>query len=155
MTIRSGNVGIGTTNPQNLLHVNGMASKPGGGSWTNSASDVRLKKNIEPLKGALDRMLQLRGVNYEWKEPASMGNLVGMQMGLIAQEVETVFPDWISTARDGYKQLTIRGFEALTIESFRELKSEVEDLKNRLDKISAGTPAQRQRGKKEPREKSS
>ena len=100
-------------------------------------------------------MLQLRGVNYEWKEPASMGDLVGMQMGLIAQEVENVFPDWISTARDGYKQLTIRGFEALTIEAFRELKSEVEDLKNRLDKIGADTPAQRQRGKKEPREKSS
>ncbi|HEX7227739.1 MAG TPA: tail fiber domain-containing protein, partial [Candidatus Binatia bacterium] len=154
MTIRSGNVGIGTTNPQTLLHVNGLASKPGGGTWTNSASDARLKKNIEPLQGALNRMLQLRGVNYEWKDPASMGNLVGLQMGLIAQEVEPVFPDWISTGRDGYKQLTIRGFEALTIEALREIETDLEELKKRLDKITAGKPAQRQR-KKEPKEKSS
>jgi hypothetical protein len=153
MTVRSGNVGIGTTNPLNLLHVNGDASKPGGGSWTNPASDVRLKKNIEPLKGALNRMLQLRGVNYEWKEPASMGNLVGVQMGLIAQEAETVFPDWISTRRDGYKQMTIRGFEALTIEAFRELKTDLEDLKKRLDKVEP-RPV-RQRAKNENREKSS
>ena len=154
MTIRSGNVGIGTTNPQTLLHVNGLASKPGGGTWTNSASDARLKKNIEPLQGALNRMLQLRGVNYEWKDPASMGNLVGLQMGLIAQEVEPVFPDWISTGRDGYKQLTIRGFEALTIEALREIETDLEELKKRLDKITARNPAQRQR-KKEPKEKSS
>ncbi|HEX6437201.1 MAG TPA: tail fiber domain-containing protein [Candidatus Binatia bacterium] len=155
MTIRGGNVGIGTTNPQTLLHVNGLASKPGGGTWTNSASDARLKKNIEPLQGALNRMLQLRGVNYEWKDPASMGNLVGMQLGLIAQEVEPVFPDWISTGRDGYKQLTIRGFEALTIEALRELKNEIEGMKKRLDKIEAGNAATGQRPRKEPREKSS
>jgi len=154
MTIRSGNVGIGTTNPQTLLHINGIASKPGGGQWTDS-SDARLKKNIKPLSGALNRMLQLRGVHFEWKEPENMGNLVGVQMGLIAQEAETVFPDWISTGRDGYKQITIRGFEALTIEAFRELKTEVEDLKKRLDKIGADSPGQRQRGKREPKEKSS
>lgn len=139
MTIRAGRVGIGTTDPQNLLHVNGSAIKPGGGSW-GGVSDIRLKKNVEPLAGALSKMLELRGVTFEWKEPEKMGNQTGPQMGLIAQEAEEVFPEWISTGRDGYKQLAIRGFEALTIETVRELKTEVDDIKTRLDKLDKKPP---------------
>src|SRR5262245_53438387 len=52
LTVESGGqVGIGTTDPAFLLHVNGSAGKPGGGSWSNS-SDIRLKKNIRDLDGA-------------------------------------------------------------------------------------------------------
>ena len=42
---------------------------------------------------------------------------------MIAQEVETVLPDWVSTTPEGYKLLAIRGFEALTVEAFRELQA--------------------------------
>ena len=83
-----------------------------------------------------------------------MGNLSGPQTGLIAQDVEKAFPEWVSTGSDGYKELTIRGFEALTIEALREIKTDVEQLKRRLDNIAAASPTQRQR-KKEPKEKSS
>jgi hypothetical protein len=160
MTIRSGNVGIGITIPTDKLHVNGdlritgVARKPGGGSWTSS-SDARLKKKVGPLAHGLDRLLQLRGVQFEWKEPDKMGNLSGPQLGFIAQEVEKTFPQWVSSDPDGYKELTIRGFEALTVEAFRELKNDVEDLKKRLAKLDASSPGQRQRRKREPREKSS
>jgi hypothetical protein len=148
-------IGIGTSNPQNLLHVNGDASKPGGGPWTNTASDASLKKNIESLTDALSKLLQLRGVRFEWKEPEKMGNLTGPQMGLIAQEVEGVFPEWISTSRDGDMQLTIRGFEALTIEALRELHTEIETLKIRLDKLTENQPSvddrpRTRRSRKEP-----
>ena len=159
MTIRGGNVGIGTTAPVDRLHVigdlriTGTARKPGGGSWTNS-SDARLKKNVEPLSDSLDRLLQLRGVRFEWKEPEKMGNLSGPQAGLIAQDVEKAFPEWVSTGSDGYKELTVRGFEALTIEALREIKTDLEELRKRLDKITSARAAQRQ-PKKEPKEKSS
>ena len=56
-------------------------------------------------------------------------------MGMIAQEVEAVFPQWVGTDRQGYKDLTIRGFEALTVEAMRELKAENEALKNRLSDL--------------------
>jgi hypothetical protein len=56
-------------------------------------------------------------------------------MGMIAQEVESVFPQWVGTDRQGYKDLTIRGFEALTVEAMRELKAENEALKNRVSDL--------------------
>lgn len=127
----AGNVGIGTTSPGYKLHVNGSAAKPGGGSWTNS-SDQKLKKNIEPLKGALKKLTGLRGVVFEWKQPEKQGNLTGKQIGLIAQEVEKIFPEWVGTDAEGYKDLTVRGFEALTVESFKEVKQELDELKSAI-----------------------
>jgi hypothetical protein len=130
----SGNIGIGTTTPSALLHVNGNAIKPGGGPWS-SASDERLKKNVNPLNGALADLLKLRGVSYEWKEPAKHGSLTGKQMGMIAQEVENVFPEWISEDAQGYKILTMRGFEALMVEALRELKAESNQLREANKKL--------------------
>lgn len=117
------NVGIGIEAPQFKLHVNGSAGKPGGGSWS-SASDRRLKKNIRKLDGALDRMMRLRGVTFEYKDPKAINELPGERTGMIAQEVEDVFPDWVGVGGHGYKTLTYRGFEALTVESLRELRAE-------------------------------
>ena len=60
---------------------------------------------------------------------------------MIAQEVEKVFPDWVSTGRDGYHRLTIRGFEALAVEAFKELRAEkdaeIGRLEERIAKLEA------------------
>ncbi len=113
------------------LFISGDATKPTGASWTVS-SDARLKTDIKSISGALNRLLALRGVTYRWREPLKHGNLSGTQLGMIAQEVEKVFPDWIGTDREGFKTLTIRGFEALAIESFRELKTENDTLRREV-----------------------
>jgi hypothetical protein len=110
------------------LTVTGNAFKPGGGTWGVS-SDIRLKQNVRPLAGALDNLLRLRGVFFEWKEPEQQGNLTGRQMGLIADEVEKVFPEWLSIDSEGYKQLTVRGFEALVVEALRTLTAENDYIK--------------------------
>lgn len=122
LTLR-GNVGIGTTSPQFLLHVNGSAGKPGGGSWA-VASDSRLKKNVHSLDHALDRLLRLRGVRFQYNDPTAINELPGVQTGMIAQEVEQVFPNWVDSGAGGYKHVTFRGFEALTVEALRELREE-------------------------------
>ncbi len=126
-----GKVGIGTKNPKKLLHVNGMAIKPGGGPWGNS-SDKKLKKNIKLLKNALSKLTKLRGVSFEWKNPLEHGNQIGVQIGMIAQEVEPIFPNWISETDDGVKIMSITGFEALTVEAIKELKSDNERLNKRI-----------------------
>ncbi len=54
---------------------------------------------------------------------------------MIAQEVEHIFPDWVVAGRDGYKAVGYPGFEALTVESFREIKNENEQLKAENSKL--------------------
>jgi hypothetical protein len=125
-----------TGQPVNIgqnLNVRGNAYKPGGGSF-GSLSDIRLKERVATLKGALEKLLRLRGVTFEWKEPENHANLTGSQMGLVAQEVEGVFPEWIDADSEGYKYMTVRGFEALVVEAFKELKAELEDLRAILRK---------------------
>ncbi len=136
----SGGVGIGTNSPDGFqLAVNGFAAKPGGGSWS-VFSDRRLKKNIEPLAGALDRMLQLKGVSFEYSNSDHFSYVECEQMGMIAQEVEKVFPDWVDRSA-GYKTVTYRGFEAITVEAFRQLRkekdAEITELKERMAKMEA------------------
>jgi hypothetical protein len=142
----SGRVGINTTTPAYNLHVNGSAGKPGGGAWSDS-SDARIKKNIEPLTGALDKLTQLRGVSFEWVNPEDHANQTGRQGGFVAQEVERAFPHWVQevhgAARDA--ALTPNGkikslslpfeFDALLVEALRELRAENADLKKRLADI--------------------
>lgn len=120
----AGNVGIGTAAPAFKLEVNGTAGKPGGGSWSVS-SDRRLKKNVASLEGALDTLLALRGVSFEYIDPEAAHELPGTRVGFIAQEVEEVLPDWVEEI-DGYKRLTVRGFEALAVEAFREQGEKIE-----------------------------
>ncbi len=98
------------------------ALKPGTNTWT-IFSDRRLKKNIKPLPDALDRLLQLRGVTFEWLDGSRSGG-GGTQLGLIADEVQAAFPQWVGRDLNGYQTLTIGGFEALTAEAVRELRSE-------------------------------
>lgn len=126
----SGFVGVGTASPSFLLHVNGTAGKPGGGSWS-VASDARLKTNVAELDGALAKLLELHGVTYEYRDAAAIHELDGEQTGFLAQEVERVFPEWVETGADGYKRLSIRGFEALTVEALRELRSEAAERAER------------------------
>jgi hypothetical protein len=112
-------------------------------------SDERLKRNIVPLRGALARVLQLRGVTFEWnglgEREAQQESGAEPQIGFIAQEVEAVFPQWVRSqgsvrsehsSGEGYKHLAIRGFEALAVEALRELKAEVEQLRARVQELA-------------------
>lgn len=100
------------------------------GTITPGSSDARLKKNVTPLEGGLEKLLQLRGVTYEWKAPAEHGNQVGLQRGFIAQDVEKILPEWIGTDSHGFKTISIpgRALEALMVESIRTLKAQNDDL---------------------------
>jgi hypothetical protein len=118
------------------------------GSCSGCTSDVRLKKNVEPLTGALDRLLKLKGVTFEWKDASAhqqeAGHGVGTQTGFVAQDVESVFPNWVKqdgyTGPDGekYKTLELRQIEALEVESIRTLKIQNDEFRERLKALEAG-----------------
>ena len=116
----SGNVGIGTTSPSYKLHVNGSA---GGSDGWNSLSDARFKVSIETLEDSLDKILQLRGVSYEFNhEKFKDRNFEkGRQVGLIAQETEKVFPEVVRTDGKGFKSIAYPNLISPLIEAFKEL----------------------------------
>jgi len=119
-----GAVGLGIVNPSFQLHLSAnSAAKPTSNAWTVS-SDARLKKNINTIDGGLEQLLALHGVTYQWIDPASQGNMAGTYTGLIAQDVEKVFPEWISEDAHGYKTLTVIGFEGIVVEALRDLRAE-------------------------------
>ncbi|MFM1548125.1 MAG: tail fiber domain-containing protein, partial [Lentisphaeria bacterium] len=105
-------------------------------------SDRSVKKNVTTINGALDKMMQLSGVEYEYKRPEDYGNFTSAQMGFVAQDVESVFPEWVGETEDGKKCLTIRGFEALTVESIREQQALIADLRAEVERLKAQVTAQ-------------
>ena len=105
-------------------------------------SDRSVKKNVTTINGALDKMMQLSGVEYEYKRPEDYGNFTSAQMGFVAQDVESVFPEWVDETEDGKKCLTIRGFEALTVESIREQQALIADLRAEVERLKAQVTAQ-------------
>lgn len=132
----SGNVGIGVS-PSALLHVNGTAGNPTG-VWS-TVSDARLKKDISPLKNALETVMKLQGVSFKWKDKSKGDKL---HYGFISQEVEKVLPEWVWADKDGYKWLEKEGAEAILVEAIKELQGIVSEqqlqinaLKARLDKL--------------------
>lgn len=103
----------------------GIALKPGGGSW-GVLSDPRAKHDIAPLSGTLDKLLNLRGYSFQYNDDrvASGVALPGVQVGLMADEVAQVFPDWVSTDASGTRFVTERSTTALMVEALRDLRAE-------------------------------
>jgi subtilisin-like proprotein convertase family protein len=151
LNFNGGAVNIATSTLTGIFNVSGAAAKTGGGSWS-VLSDERLKHDITPLEGSLDKLLSLRGVSFVYNDPEAINELPGRRTGMVAQEVERVFPEWVQQSGIGYKMLTFTGFEALTVEALRDLKlqkdrelAEIREensaLKARLDKLEAALAA--------------
>lgn len=121
-----------------IFAKNGTPYRTGGTAWA-IWSDARLKQNVGDLEGALDQVLRLRSVNFEYKDGERYGQ--GRQRGFLAQEVQAVFPDWVSTAPDGMLAVECKGFEALTVEALRELRTEKDKAIQRLTDENAALKA--------------
>jgi Chaperone of endosialidase len=122
-TNESGIIRIGTpgTHTSTFLSGNVFAS-----SFTSS--DARLKANIMPLTNVLERLEQLRGVSFEWNDTAAplTGHTPGQRdLGVIAQEVEAVFPELVTTWGDeGYKAVSYEKLTGVLIAAVKELKAD-------------------------------
>ncbi len=109
--------------------VNGAA---GGTTQWNSFSDKRLKTNVKAITNPLQKVLQLRGVNYNWKD----GRESGLQIGFIAQEAEKVLPEVVNTTGE-YYSMQYAPITALLVEAMKEQQGQIEDLQkeNELLKV--------------------
>jgi hypothetical protein len=106
-------------------------------------SDARFKTNIRPLGSALASVLALRGVRYEWNAlGVQHGGTAGAgQVGLIAQEVEAIYPELVSTDAQGYKAVNYAQLTPVLLEALKELKAENDALQARTTTATATAAA--------------
>ena len=102
----------------------------GGDVIAYASSDERLKDNIQPIEGALDKVSQISGNTFDWNEE-KQNIYKGKDYGVIAQEIQKVMPELVDTRDSGYLAVKYDKIVPLLIESIKELKKEIEELKSK------------------------
>jgi hypothetical protein len=124
------NIGIGTTNPTSKLYVNGNVFVSGIITATdfNSASDIRLKENIQKIDNPIDKIIRIEGVTFDWKTNNKSS------MGVIAQNIEKVLPQLVNG--EDSKTVNYNGIIGLLIECVKTQQEQIDDLNIRFDRLS-------------------
>lgn len=142
-----GNVGIGTSTPTVKLEINGRLKTQG----INELSDIRYKKDILTLTNSLANVEKLRGVTYNWKQAEFPQKNFDTQhqIGLIAQELEKVYPELVNTDAEGFKSIDYSKLVAVLIEAIKEQQVDIKSLQvalqlksNEMDRLDTKVKAQ-------------
>ncbi len=132
-------VGIGIATPSYTLHVNGSVA---GTSAYNNTSDARLKTNVIPLTNSLEKITQLQGVTFDWDKERTVGKKLKLDeknhIGFIAQEVEKVFPQVVSTDdsnSENIKSIAYADIVPVLVEAIKEQQQEIEKLNEMIKEL--------------------
>ena len=119
-----------STNINGELNVSGNLYAGG----TLLSSDRRFKKDIITVNNALDKVLQLRGVYYYWRQKDFPNKNFDdkKELGLIAQEVESIIPEIVGESVDGYKAVEYQKLVALLIEAIKEQQAIIDGQKTEM-----------------------
>jgi len=122
------------------LNYSVTTGKPGGGTWADTASDKRLKKNIKESKGALKRITSISGKEWDWINPEERGPA---GKGFVADDIEEVYPEAVIKVKPKGKDAELVGenetiktyylpnsFFADMVDAIGELNSKVEELES-------------------------
>jgi len=139
----NGRVGIGTTAPDQLLSVNGEASKPTGGSWL-VFSDERLKNIKGNFNSGLKALMQLRPIRYEFKQDNSLGlKSSGEQVGFGAQALQQIIPEAVTRNENGYLQVNNDPILWTMLNAIKEQQKEIAELKSEVRKLRTASHRRR------------
>lgn len=142
----TGDIGIGTTSPSQLLSVNGTAGKPGGGTWV-SFSDKRMKQDIRPFQQGLAEVININPILFRYNK-LSGHDTQKEHVGVIAQELQEIAPYMVSTIeKDGkeYLQVDNSAMTYMLINAVKELRAENKQLKEDFAQIKSLLEASAQR----------
>jgi hypothetical protein len=98
-------------------------------------SDARYKTNISTLDNALNTILNLRGVGYDWNRSEWKNFPEGKQIGFIAQEVEKILPELVSTDKDGYKSVAYANVVPVLVEAVKTLNAKTVQQQKRFEAL--------------------
>jgi hypothetical protein len=139
----TGRVGINTSAPDQLLSVNGDASKAGGGSWL-TFSDERLKKINGSFDSGLKAVMRLQPLRYEYKPDNAMGvTTVGERIGVGAQALQQVIPEAVTKNAQGYLMVNNDPVIWTMINAIKEQQKEIAELKLQIRRLRAATRKRR------------
>ena len=124
-------------------NITRMELYPDGNAWLegflSQSSDRRLKKDIHPIAGSLEKIIQLNGYTYHWQDQASDP---GLQYGVIAQEVQVMFPELVQENGNGMLSVNYSGLIPVLIEAIKEQQKQIDELKQLLlNQANATQPA--------------
>lgn len=92
----------------------------------NTTSDASLKTNINIIDSAIDKIVRINGVSFDWKETGNSS------AGVIAQEVESVFPQVINVGENGIKSVNYNGLIGLLIQAVKEQNELIQELRTQI-----------------------
>lgn len=135
----------GTLRDALTLNPNGSAAFFGTvtANGVTLTSDARFKQQVRPLQSALAGLLRLRGVRYQWNGlGVQHGGTAGQeQIGLLAQEVELVYPELVHTDAQGYKSVNYAQLTPVLLEAIRELQAQLDAQRSRATRAEAAQQA--------------
>lgn len=106
----------------------------GGDVVAYASSDERLKDNLQVIKGSLDKIGEINGYEFDWNDKSpEWAQKRGHDIGVVAQEIQKVLPEIVTERTNGYLGVDYKRIIPLLIESIKELKQEVEDLKKKVN----------------------
>jgi len=95
-----------------------------------SSSDRRLKDNINPIPDALNKVMSISGVEFDWNDKADSVN-TGHDFGVIAQEILDILPEAVKQRDTGYLAVRYDRIIPLLVEAVKELNKEIKELKSK------------------------
>ncbi len=96
-------------------------------------SDLTSKSNIQSIDSSIEKLSSIQGISFQWdEEKVAKGSDTRRHMGVIAQEVETVFPELVREDFDGKKAVNYSGLIPVLLEAIKEQQSQIESLEQRI-----------------------
>jgi hypothetical protein len=117
-----------------LSYVQGIAENANNYAHSHTYSDIRLKTDIKPIDDPLNRLLLLNGVEFKWniKTHPDFGFSDTPQIGLIAQDVERIFPEVVSSDKKGYKTVDYEKMVPIIIEAIKQQQFILENIQKEI-----------------------
>ena len=97
------------------------------------SSDKRLKDNIIRIENPLEKVSKIGGYTYDWNDKQNTYEVGSKDFGVIAQEIQEVLPELVTERDNGYLAVKYEKIVPLLIESIKELKQEVDEIKQKCD----------------------
>lgn len=131
-----GNVGIGTTGPTAALHVVGNICYTG---TIGACSDARYKTNFKQIPNALESVMQINGLKYNWKvsEFPEKKFTTDTQIGFIAQDIEKIYPELVLTDAKGYKSVDYSRLTPILVEAIKEQQIKIDNQQKIIEELKA------------------